>query len=349
MKIGILTFYYCKNYGAFLQAFALKKYLETLGHDTFFVNYKIKSLIKRYTLFPYYKERSFLGNLKANFRAIFEIKNRSLRISKFNSFSKEYFKEKGIYSRNDADLIFVGSDQVWNPKLTYGYDEIYYGILAKKYNIPHFTYAVSCPASLLTLDIKSYLSNFKKIGVRERELQSTLKKMFDVDSVMTLDPTLLFTVSFYNKLIESQPVALKQNYLLSYNLMSNKSQTECAITYAKDRNLTYVGMHDIAFKTAGPLDFLSLIKNAKYIFSSSFHGTVFSILFHKKFMCFLSGDERDERILSLLEALKLEQCIYSKDKPLFPNVNWVEVDKKMEDMREKSKLYITNILKNVSK
>lgn len=66
-------------------------------------------------------------------------------------------------------------------------------------------------------------------------------------------------------------------------------------------------------------------------------------------MCFLSGDERDERILSLLEALKLEQCIYSKDKPLFPNVNWVEVDKKMEDMREKSKLYITNILKNVSK
>lgn len=105
--------------------------------------------------------------------------------------------------------------------------------------------------------------------------------MFDVDSVMTLDPTLLFTVSFYNKLIESQPVALKQNYLLSYNLMSNKSQTECAITYAKDRNLTYVGMHDIAFKTAGPLDFLSLIKNAKYIFQVRFMEQFFQSYFIK--------------------------------------------------------------------
>lgn len=349
MKIGILTFHYCKNFGAFLQAFALKHYLEDLGHDVFFVNYKVNSLLRRYTLFPYYKERSFAGNIKANVCAIFKMKRRLMKINRFNAFSKKYSQERGIYSRKDADLIIVGSDQVWNPKLTYGLNQMYYGILAEKYNIPHYTYAVSCPTSLLMPDVKIYLSNFKKIGVRERDLQLKLKSIFGIDSEVNLDPTLLFTSIVYNKLLECQPILQKHNYLLSYNLMSNKRQSEYAIKYAKEQNLAYVGMHDMIFETAGPLEFLSLIKNATYIFSSSFHGTVFAILFHKKFICFLSGDERDERIESLLKSLELEQCIYSKDNLSFPDINWIEVDKKLEDMRQKSKQYITSILKEVDK
>lgn len=347
MNIGILTFYYCKNFGAFLQAFALKKYLESLGNNVFFVDYKMSSLLRRYTLFPYYKERSFMGNMKANLN-VFSMKNRLQRINKFNSFSKKYFKEGNINDRNDADLIIVGSDQVWNPKLTYGYNEMYYGILSKKYGIPHYTYAVSCPASLLEPEVKAYLSNFKKIGVREQELQIKLKRMFNIKSDINLDPTLLFTSSVYDKLIEYQP-ALKKDYLFSYNLMYNKRQSEFAIKYAKEHNLTYIGMRDTIFQTAGPIEFLSLIKNAKYVLCSSFHGTVFSILFHKKFMCFLSGDERDERIKSLLFSLKIEQCIYSKENLLFPDINWKEVDRILENMRKKSKQYIASILKIADK
>lgn len=346
MKIGILTFYYCKNYGAFLQAFALKSHLESLGHYVFFVDYKMNSLLKRYALFPYYKERSLMGNIKANLCSLFRMQDRLIRIRRFEDFSKKYFTDKTIQNRSDADLIIVGSDQVWNPKLTYGYDEMYYGILSEKYGIPHYTYAVSCPAALLDSSVNAYLYNFKRIGVREQNLQVRLKELFHIESDINIDPTLLFTSPIYDKLIENQPV-LAQKYLLSYNLMSNKRQSEYALEYARERKLVCIGMRDKRFQTAGPLEFLSFIKHAEFVLCSSFHGTVFSILFHKKFLCFLSGDERDERIESLLKSLNLEQCICNGDKMEFPDVNWGEVDRKLEAMRKISKRYIANVLKTV--
>lgn len=348
MKIGILTFHYCKNYGAYLQAFALKSYMENLGNDVFFVNYKINSLLRRYNLFPYYKEKRLISNIKFNVYAIFKIKSRLLRINRFNLFAKKYFKEKDIKAKADADLIIIGSDQVWNPKLTYGYDEVYYGILAEKYKIPHCTYAVSCPASLFKLDIKKYLSNFIRLGVREEELQLKLTDLFHINSYINIDPTLLFTDTFYLKLIKNRDV-LKQKYLLSYNLMFNADLSEYSKTFATEQDLLCVDMQSNVFRTAGPIEFLSLIKNAEYVVSSSFHGTVFSILFHKKFMCFLSGDERDERIKSLLKSLGLEQCIYSKTNVCFPVIDWNSVDENLERMRKESKQYITDIFKTLHK
>lgn len=348
MKIGILTFYYCRNFGAVLQAFALKSSIESLGNNAFFVDYKIPSLVRRYTLFSYYREKSILGNMKGWITALSDMKNRYIRIKKFNCFRRVYLNEEKVKRYMDVNGIIVGSDQVWNPKLTYGYDRVYWGEMVKKNHIPHYTYAVSCPSMNIVHSVSSYLENFRYIGVREVELQLKLEKCFGITTELNVDPTLLFDAQFYENLITHVCVP-KRKYLFSYNLMGLNNLDKLSVQYAKEKTIELIDQHDNFFRSAGPLEFLSLIKHADMVFVSSFHGAVFSILFHKPFKVFLSGDERDERIKSLLRTLDLGVCIYDDNLNLKYNIDWSSVDERLLELRKKSFKYLEKIMLDCKK
>ena len=189
MKIGILTFHYAHNYGAMLQAYALRKILLTLNIDVKFVNYKLQYIANRYTIFPQYiyKNLSLECQIKFFVRTILSLHEKVIRIYRFKKFQKKFLPEYEANSLN-TDCIIVGSDQVWNPSITNGYNDAYWGVLYSK--IPHIAYAVSCPSIYITEKQVSKLKKFKAIGVREQITFDKLQTL-GLNATLTLDPTFL--------------------------------------------------------------------------------------------------------------------------------------------------------------
>ncbi len=347
MKIGILTFYYCHNYGAVLQAFALRYYLKSFGHNVYFIKYQLPILSNRYTLFRFYlyKNQSLFIKSRIFIGTILNINLRIKKRKKFISFITKYLPEISEYS-NDLDLIIIGSDQVWNPNITGGFDEYYWGDFSKKKGVPTIAYAVSCPSSVFTNSlVEKKLDNFVKIGVRESIIKEKLKEKYGINAELTIDPTLLLSSDVYKQFIHTRLIT--NDYYFAYNLTNNSNLKKISIEMSESNNKRLIDIKSKEYKACGPIDFINLIFYSDIMFVSSFHGTVFSLIFHKKFIFFPSNDERDERVLSLLTELNCLHLVYNKDFN-FSNIryDWLAIDKKINEIKKQSELFIHNTIKD---
>ena len=351
MKIGILTFYFCYNYGAMLQAFALKVFLTRMGHDVYFIDYKPQYLSRRYKLFPFYmfKNQALYSKIGLFIHFLRNLKSRLRWIKEFKDFYNKYFNEISIENINILDFVIVGSDQVWNPNLTNGYNDIYFGSLAKKYNLPHISYAASCPATVVNDSFIQLIQRFKKIGVREKQTLDLILRQ-GVQAYLTIDPTLLLNQSDYDICVGTRRF-FKEKYLFIYNLGNNSAIYPEALKIAKKYNLKIVSNTspvnyiDYVYKDVGPQVFLNLISNAEYCLVSSFHGTAFSIIFQKQFLYFPFNSEKDERVFSLLQSIGLSECIYDSLKhTLIPSVNWNHVNQNLDNLRNQSVSFLYNAI-----
>ena len=104
----------------------------------------------------------------------------------------------------------------------------------------------------------------------------------------------------------------------------------------------------------GPAEFISLIKNAAYVCTDSFHGTVFSVLYNKEFYTFerFSKNElgnQNTRIYSILEKLQLTNRIFRQNsKPDFVNrIDYGRVNQLVEELRERSLEYLTSSMESI--
>ena len=350
MRIGILTFNYCHNYGAMLQAYAMRMVLTKMGGDVYFVDYQLPHLAKRYNLFPSYGYKGKSLKVKLTFikTILLNLRRRLRKIRSFKSFEKSNFQTISINNIQILDLIVVGSDQVWNPTITEGYNRIYYGGLVEK-GIKHISYAASTPAQYITDDIKNLLNNFYSIGVREVPTYNKLKEM-GYKPYLNIDPTLLLTASDYASVSKKYRKGY-DDYVMVYDVSGNSLSYQVAEQIANIKRLkilrstsTKKKVNSISYNDAGPQEFLSIIENAKYTIVSSFHGTAFSIIYHKKFVYIPFNNEKDQRSLTLLHSLGLECCVY---KELFnfnnvENINWNTVDEKLKVLRKSSLEYLSN-------
>ena len=341
MKIGILTFHYCNNYGAVLQAYALKTYLSEMSHDVYMGDYKLPILLHRYDFIPnYIRKKSLWGQFKYLLRSLQGIQNIKKKKSLFEKFRKEYLIETSLMDK-DVDCWIVGSDQVWNPRITGGYDDVYYGNLIS--DKPVIFYAVSCPADLLDeAPLKRIKEKKYSVGVRELPMKAKLTS-FGINSTMVVDPTFLLSKEQWEKLYTS-PVC-DSKYLFSYNITGNKILPMVANVIAADNKWVNTLFTDYLSKS-GPIEFINLFRCAEGTLVSSFHGTAFSIVFHRPFLYFPTNDSRDERVFSLLKALDLEDCIYSSSNKnlVLPNINWDIIDIKARQIINKSHLFILSSL-----
>lgn len=351
MNIGILTFHYCNNYGAVLQAYALQQYLKQLGHSPYFVDYKLKVLTQRYKLFSLIKYRgkslktkmfTFLGTCKWLMLLINKRK-------RYEDFRHLYFDEISIEQLNNLDGIIVGSDQVWNRKITKGYDPVYWGSLYRQCSVCHYSYAASAPAMEIDEEAGEYLKNFRLLGVREIRLQKKLKELFHVDTTLNCDPVFLLPLETWYS-VAGDSKLISGEYTLTYNINGIKGLMKYEKTQFEgkaDKIVSYP--RDGMFKSAGPIEFLNYFKYAKNALVSSFHGTAFSILFHKSFLYFPVGNERDERVLPLLSFLGLECCIYSEGTVVNQNIDWAKVDERLQQLVGQSESYINRVLSDCKK
>ncbi len=363
MKIGILTFHCAHNYGAVLQCYALQETLRGMGHDVEVIDYRPYYLKKPYSWFDIHRfiSKNPFKALHKSIKEIILLKSRYKRYTAFENFikynlnlSEEVCVDK-ISSK--YDIYIMGSDQIWNPKITHGFDPVFFGnfkfIKGKK---KYIAYAASMEAKFLKdQEVKYYtkaLENFDAIGVRELQLAHLLQPLTDTFIETVLDPTLLADTTIWDKIVENPNIG--QKYVLLYQARINSNANRIAEEIAKQINAIVIEVTiDVStnsnkniLQCVSPEKFLGLIKNAACVVTVSFHGTAFSVIFKKDFYCIELGDGRDTRAQSLLSSINLENRLIKKlDSPIFSKIDYTEeIDSKLLQMRDKSVKFITNAI-----
>lgn len=366
MKKGIITtFYKAHNYGAMLQAFALKKVLENNNCSIEFLNYKDENIEGIYKVFSL-KNKSLKNKIKEVLRFFIFYKKIKKRYSNFSNFQNKYLKEtKLVIDKNtklddvslDVDFIITGSDQVWNKNITNELSDIYTLNFAKK-NIRRISYAASIGNKKIDneLEYKNKLAIIDKISVREETAKKILDEILPEKNITTvLDPTLLLDNNEWNKYLDNS-ISKKEKYILAYvvepdseyikvvNDLSEK--TGLKVVHFEKRN-KYKNELESAF-TEGPLGFVNLIKNAEYIVTTSFHATVFSIIFNKKFWV-VPHRVTGSRVIDLLSKLKIsDRAVYSLNEfqknKFDKEIDFNEVNNILNLEREKSINWLLNAI-----
>lgn len=299
MKIGIVTHYYkSENYGGNLQAYALCKVLNDMGHEAEQISLDKK---KDKGLYLKFKElgKKILLSLKRNRKLV---KARSLA---FRGFNQEIIPHSIAYSEKSIrecvqnyDAFITGSDQVWNPR---DVCDAYLLRFAPSDKIK-LSYAASIARNQLSQEIqeryKRALLDYKAISVRENEAVPLIAPLTDKDVRVVLDPTLLLTKEDWLSMAE--PSGIKEDYLFCYFLGNNERSRKLAEEYAKKNNLKIVTLPHLIGKRrkcddnfgdyklydVSPQRLIGLINEAKCVFTDSFHATVFSIICQKEYFVF---------------------------------------------------------------
>ena len=372
-KIGILTFHWADDYGAMLQAYGLKAFLETQGCTSEILPYAPLKCTGRYWLFPYILKINNAGKRELAFRQITYRLQKNIRMlpiflqrkKNMRWFRRNYLTKATAIrtveklSCKEYECILVGSDQVWNPELTLGLDDAYLGKI-KKEECRFIAYAASFGGAALPNAYagelqKAFEENFAAISLREQGavpyVQSLTAKTIDC----TLDPTLLLPKVEWEKVAKQSK---ERNYILVYNTAANEEVFEYAYRLAKEKNCRVIRISSFLNRlpkkyscfennlVAGPAEFLGLFAGADYVVTNSFHGTVFSVIFEKKFVVFGYAG-RSLRITDFLKKMKLEQhFIENLNQPVVETIDWNSVKEALEKERKASVNFLRqNILR----
>lgn len=341
MKILTLTTYQGYNYGASLQAYALQTYLKSRGHETEILRFEPEYLM-RYYAFWYVNSESRLSRnaiTRMLYRIVKWIQRRTTfkRKAVFDYFNHQVLHETDqiwksskelIDNPPKADLFLCGSDQIWNILYEAGRDPIFYLDFVKEGK------KASYAASFSYIDlpkkhfvrIQSSLQKFDAVSVREYQSKELLDKM-GINGIWVLDPVFLLPRQDWDTLIDRKDIFQKESYninnkyMLVYDFEGNQHLKSFVLKYAKEHHLKLYAITDRFplsyvdhnFKNAGPVDFVRLIKNCECFVSNSFHGTAFSIIYHKPFYVFNREKAKvNSRMLSLLTLFGLMDCIVTE-------------------------------------
>ena len=365
MKIGLLTFHCAQNYGAVLQCYATQEFLKSKGYDVEVVDYRPDYLLRPYRLFN--TQRLACGNPITSainlVKELIQFPRRCYRQWAYRRFTKKYLALSNLVTKETIptyyDTYIVGSDQIWNPKLTHGFDDAYFCRFAfHKNNKRYIAYAASMEAKELTIDAQEFykesLKHFDSISVREGNLIQLLQPLTQRKITQVLDPTLMADPRIWNNFLTHH--SEKKKYVVIYQGRSNKASERIAKDIAKQ-----VGGKVVILSTwfslsrgeshlnVGPDKFIDIIRHAACVITTSFHGTAFSIIFNRPFYTIRMNDGADTRSQSLLEALNLQDRMIDTDSsPIFSTIDYSEANSKLEELRCLSQEFLLNALNEES-
>ncbi len=359
-KVGTLTFHIAHNYGAMLQAYALPKAAQKLGYDCEIIHYcfpyiygwghveHLPELCKKHGLVR--------GSLRYAKRLVKGAYDPRSKRNKFESFiyktmplSKRAYHSADELKYAEYDAILFGSDQIWNASLTDGIAKEFVGCFDTSKKTRKIAYAASCGRSEFTKEEKEnyypLLKDFYALGIREKGFCNSLcKDGFPAQKV--LDPTLLLTKNEWEVLATAKKYKKslpKKDYILVYAFDEDRSLYSfvdslaekygldvCCIAYKKTENNEKYRV----YTECGVEEFLALINGATKVVTTSFHGTVFSIIFEKDFYC-IPHPTLHERTDSLLSELSLE-ARNGFPSGVVKDIDWEKTGKLLEEKREES-------------
>lgn len=365
MKIGVLTFHNVPNYGAALQAYATSAFLKSRGNIVSIIDYQGNGNDKNFSIEEtkkrYYEGHGIKKIINPLRYKLFVEKSYKVKSERFKEFRKVHFKltayEKDKLSK--YDVIFYGSDQIWNPKITNGFDETLFACNSKNKNI---SYAASV-GSIENIDQKEsffkLIKNFNRISVRENNLKKYIENSSHYKCDLVVDPVFLLEKEDYIELLEREKnnidLMIKEKYLLIYQLQKYPETKKVAKQIAKKKNLKVIELNGCSdgwysgknsYNDCGPLEFLYMMLNAEYVVTNSFHGTAFSIIFKKDFNVIESRSGRD-RIASLLDICNLTSRLVIENKGLldYKRINYNYGLEGLYKLRTESVEFIENAFK----
>ncbi len=315
MRIGIVTYHKAHNYGAMLQTVATKTYFSSLGAEVRVINYWPPSLNAVYKLFPQIPAGTVFSKVKWLIFYVIRFPTTLRRFLKFKRFENAYLEP--VYSQEDEkfDVVLYGSDQIWRcERVVFSGmpDPFYFGQnnLQTKRSI---SFAVSAGNLIRTPQIddfyRRHLPKFDVITVRERQLQDYCAKLGFV-ATRILDPVFLLSSSEWDRLLNINRL-VSADYALLYRLHDTFDMKKIK-AFCRARSLRLIVISGCAKsfwkgERSGvcPQEFVSLVKHASFVFSSSFHGMAFSLIYQKDF-CVSFSNETNWRAQSLLLDVGLE-------------------------------------------
>ena len=371
------------NYGSSLQGFATMKIVAGCGYDHEIIRYnKVRDIgftlrtfigyVRSGGIQLYMLRRSKKRTLK---RHPEYGKNQLIRTAAVDAFKKYYFDRvshfftgyKALQEGSKLyDVVFVGSDQVWGPLSLY---RGFYNLLFVDDSVPKFSYASSFGVSSIFSwqkdGVARYLNRLSMIGVREKRGAEIVKELTGRDAKVVLDPTLLLTKKEWLDAVEewdsnseklSHAMPINEPYILTYILGEREDIRDEIKKLGRDSgvkivNLPHIdryhqmddGWGDVKLFDVDPLDFVRLVSKATYVVTDSFHGSVFSILMHKKFITFYralpsSKGSTHSRIDSLFEQFGLTNRLFKGDiwEQMQCEIDYDQVDNRIAAMRKDS-------------
>lgn len=360
MKIGILTYHRTLNYGACLQAIATRVALERMGHEAYYVDYWPEYHKDIYRIFS-------IGTLRRRIRHPKSLKTYLLdilryhadmqkRIDNFDEFYKHYVYPYCVPTDTKFDAVIYGSDQIWRKQgALKDYNPVYFGDNDLKTSL-HIAYAASMgvmPKNDKDKNkIKDLVSHINHIGVREQDLADLLVSLGYSDIHLNIDPTLLLSAQEWDEKIPTEPY-FGEKYVLVYQLKEKPFNLQHISEFAKNHNLGIKVLNGYAtsretttnITTPCPSEFIRLIRNAEYVFSGSFHGTVFSIIYHKQ--VFASNKKNNGRMKTLFSTLGIEGRLIEPMTPIpddIKTIDYEQVDTRLNTLKEGSIEYLKKSL-----
>lgn len=352
MKVGIVTYHRTNNYGAVMQSLATRFVLEGMGHEVYYVDYWPDYHRKRYKYFFF---RAFIKSL-FSLNVLGYLKVYVWKKRRFDNF--EVFFEKFIYPYcrpidDTYDVVIYGSDQIWRKQKALGsYNPFYFGDnnIKTKQNISYAASMGILPDNDADkAKVKKLVLHLDRISVREEGLRQLLLSLGFENVSLSLDPTLLLTSMEWNKFLPTETYS-GQRYALVYILGPNAFDMNEVKKFTDSNGLKLIVLRgyattketDTNITSAGPYEFIRLIKNAEYVFSTSFHGLAFSIIYEKEFLTsFMSNSGRAESLLNQLGIkgrLLLPKSHIPQD---LPPIDYNTVRSKLETYRKEAFDFLT--------
>lgn len=389
MKIDIITFHFAYNCGAVLQCLALQEYTKSLGNDVEIINYRPWYHENRYTPFKNliylviddYKRLkdkrirnvmiSIKESIKRGVNSWLHYKRRINNYRLFNRFINNYLSLTRVYRSvlqlkvlsPKADVYISGSDQLWNTNLTEGnFDPAYFLDFGKK-DTARITYAVGVNFENEKKVLESFAELAKRINrisLREEKYRSVIERVTGRDVSICIDPTFLLSKERYVE-FESKERLADGPFVFVYTMPDSTQHkvNNAAKILGKKKNLSVIdgnGMPNSINKrneksvVIGPSEFLWYIRNAEYVITNSFHGTVFSVIFEKKFVA-IPHSKTGNRVIELLERIGLiDRCINCGNVVLDiidSDIDYDLCNEKIKKIVEESQNYIMDSIANV--
>lgn len=337
MKIGIVTVQDSNNFGSFLQAYALQYLLLSYGHEIYFLRTRSQKYIRN-IFFHLRPTKNELKHMKSF------IKENIKGYKKYRRFkvNQKCFKVLDDYTQEKFDCIVLGSDEIWNVGTPVFKNSIFYG-LGMKSVMAYATSIGNANYDDMTCIPQEWFVNISPILVRDEYTRKYLQKI-DIDSKLVVDPTLLvdrsiFEHEYNNSLLDEAPYILIYSYGLDNSIVSSIKEFS---------RINHLRLISVCFSfdwcdyniDCSPLDFCTVLQKAKYVITSTFHGTIFAIINHKQFVSLPVS----RKTTDLLKTMNLESRIidYSTSYQSLQNIlcnfeiDYDDIDKKISNMRTKS-------------
>lgn len=369
-KIAIMTWFTYKNFGSLLQASAIYNTVGKLGYKPYMIHYQPKGAVTEKD--GYYLLRRCLNKVKSMLNSPYISIKQNQRFDEY--ISKSFFKTAKCISyvdlhdlNIDYDVFLCGSDQIWSPL---SFDDKYFLSFVNNTD-KMIAYAPSLGSTeilnpIIRERMATYISRFKHLSVRERQGADLIKELTGQEAKVVLDPTLLMDSTEWDAYIQEETVQKLQrkNYIICYFLGSSDKYMGYVRMLSKTMNIPYYvipvtikqkkSKESVPFEV-GPCEFVSLIRNAKYVVTDSFHGMAFSVNYNIPFSVFKRFKDDDpknqnSRIFNLLQMLGLENRLvdYQNKRGLQTELDcdFTEANRKLNEKRDYSLDYLKNALEN---